>query len=173
MSDPVPTTQEMEVEPTPASAPATKEAGTQTDPKAKRRKTMSNRARKRQDGRFRMNGKGRYVSIKKSENGKKNVQSRAIRLARKLLGFSGRMILLGKGVEGKALVQLCRDIRTELKAGKSDDQCEALFVNVADVLKKDFPPYPPPPKKEKPIKKPKKVVIVREDEEDKKEESKA
>ena len=105
MSDPAPTTQEAQVEPTPASAPATKEAGTQTDPKAKRRKTLSNRARKRQDERFRMNGKGRYVSIKKSENGKKNVQSRAIRLARKLLGFSGRMILLGKGVEGKALVR--------------------------------------------------------------------
>jgi len=101
-------------------------------------RAMSQRKRKEMDERFEKNKKGRLVSKKKSENGKRNVQARAIKLARKLLGFEGRMILLGKGSEGVALVDLCRDIRTCLKEGKSDDAAEALFAIPAEKLREGF-----------------------------------
>lgn len=106
----------------------------------KKVKKMSQRARKKADKRFKQNGKGRYVSIKKSENGKKNVQARAIKLARKLLGFQGRMILLGKAAEGKALLDLTRQIRKALKEDKkTDEEAEALFSGPAEKMREEFP----------------------------------
>lgn len=114
--------------------PATKKKRQST----KAQKPLSNRKRKMQDARFEKNPKGRYVSIKKSVNGKKNVQARAIKLGRKMLGFQGRMILLGKGKEGIALVDICRDIRLALKEGKTDEQAEALLVTKAEELCKGF-----------------------------------
>tara|TARA_Y100000004_G_C8622361_1_gene289364 strand:- start:31 stop:471 length:441 start_codon:yes stop_codon:yes gene_type:complete len=106
----------------------------------KKVKKLSQRARKKADKRFKQNGKGRYVSIKKSENGKKNVQARAIKLARKLLGFQGRMILLGKAAEGKALLDLTRQIRKALKEDKkTDEEAEALFAGPAEKMREEFP----------------------------------
>ena len=101
-------------------------------------KPLSNRKRKMQDSRFEKNPKGRYVSIKKRENGKKNVQARAIKLGRKMLGFQGRMILLGKGEEGIALVDMCKQIRETLKAGKTDEEAEAFLSGVAKEMCKKF-----------------------------------
>ena len=101
-------------------------------------KPLSNRKRKMQDARFQKNPKGRYVSIKKRENGKKNVQARAIKLGRKMLGFQGRMILLGKGEEGIALVDMCKQIREALKSGKTDEEAEALLSLVAVEMCKKF-----------------------------------
>jgi hypothetical protein len=65
----------------------------------------------------------------KSENGKKNVQSRAIRLARKGLGIKG-MVLVGKGEEGKKLLNATSAIRQMLKDGKSDDEAEAMLAGL-------------------------------------------
>lgn len=104
--------------------------GAEEKPK-KKEKPLSKLARKRNDERYFLNGKGRLVSKKKSENGKKNVQSRAIKIARKLLGLSGRMVLLGKGAEGKALVQVTKGVREALKGGKSDDEAEVLHTDIA------------------------------------------
>lgn len=104
--------------------------------KTPKKKPLSKLARKRQDERYYLNGKGRLVSKKKSENGKKNVQSRAMRLSRKLLGLNGRMVLIGKGDEGKALLELTASIRDTLKQGKSDEEAEALHVKIADKLLK-------------------------------------
>jgi hypothetical protein len=136
-------------EPTPKSAEEKPESAedAKTAPAAEKKKRsskkasqkpMSNRKRKMQDARFEKNPKGRYVSIKKRANGKRNVQARAIRLGRKLLGFEGRMILLGKGAEGRALVDICRELRGALKDGKTDEQAEALFVVMADKLREGF-----------------------------------
>lgn len=103
----------------------------------KKEKPLSKLARKRNDERYFLNGKGRLVSKKKSENGKKNVQSRAIKIARKLLGLSGRMVLLGKGAEGKALVQVTKGIREALKGGKSDEEAEVLHTDIAKKILDD------------------------------------
>ena len=119
-----------------------KESSTKAKPEKKKKvpKKLSQRARKKADGRFKQNGKGRYVSIKKSENGKRNVQARAIKLARKLLGFQGRMILLGKAAEGKALLDLTRQIRKALKEDKkTDEEAEALFSGPAEIMRAEFP----------------------------------
>ncbi len=97
-------------------------------------KKLSKIARKRSDERYFLNGKGRLVSRKKSENGKRNVQSRAVRLARDALGLTGRMVLLGKGVEGRALVKLTRTMRDCLKDGKTDDEAKTLYAALASEL---------------------------------------
>ena len=102
-----------------------------TKKKEKKEKPLSKLARKKQDDRYFLNGKGRLVSKKKSENGKRNVQSRAIKIARKLLGLEGRMILLGRGAEGKALIRLTKNIREALKEGKEDDAVSILHTDVA------------------------------------------
>lgn len=112
------------------------EAAEEEKPK-KKEKPLSKLARKRNDERYFLNGKGRLVSKKKSENGKKNVQSRAIKIARKLLGLSGRMVLLGKGAEGKALVQVTKGIREALKGGKSDEEAEVLHTDIAKKILDD------------------------------------
>lgn len=104
--------------PTPPSSPV-------KQTKCKKGK-MSNLMRKKMDERYYLNGKGRYVSKKKSENGKKNIQSRSIRLGRKLLGLKG-MVLLGKGENGKALMDAARDLRQMMKDGKTDEEAEAMF----------------------------------------------
>ena len=106
--------------------------------KEKSPKPLSNLARKKADARYILNGKGRYVSKAKSENGKKNVQSRAIKMARTMLGLSGRMVLLGKEAEGKALLDLCGSIRESLKGGKSDSEAEALHADLAKKLVEGF-----------------------------------
>ena len=108
-----------------------KEEGEEEKPKKKDKKPMSKLARKRNDERYFLNGKGRIVSKKKSENGKKNVQSRAIKIARKLLGMEGRMVLLGKGAEGRALVGVTKQIRESLKGGKADDAAELFHAEIA------------------------------------------
>lgn len=90
------------------------------------KKRLSNLARKKADERYYLNGKGRYVSKKKSENGKKTVQSRAIRLARKCLELKG-MVLLGKGDDGIKLRDACAEFRALLKEGKSDEDAENHF----------------------------------------------
>lgn len=128
-----------EKEPAAAAAPAEASAGGAAEEKPKKKraapkkkdKPLSKLARKRNDERYFLNGKGRLVSKKKSENGKKNVQSRAIRIARKLLGLSGRMVLLGKGAEGKALVQVTKGVREALKSGKSDEEAEVMHTDIA------------------------------------------
>jgi len=91
------------------------------------KKRISNLKRKKMDDRYYLNGKGRYVSKKKSENGKKNIQSRSIRLGRKVLGLKG-MVLLGKGDDGKALIKAAAEIRQMLKDGKTDEEAEALYT---------------------------------------------
>ena len=96
--------------------------------RAKKEKPLSNLARKKADERYFMNGKGRYVSMKKSEIGKKNVQSRAIKMGRDILGLNGRMVLLNKGVEGKALLDLTRIIRQALKDGMDDAKAKEKFT---------------------------------------------
>ena len=115
-----------------------KEAAAEETPKKKKKeskkspaakKRLSALQRKKQDPRYYLNGKGRYVSKKKSENGKKNVQSRAIRLARKGLGIKG-MVLVGKGEEGKKLLNATSAIRQMLKDGKSDDEAEAMLAGL-------------------------------------------
>ena len=111
-------------------APKKKKEDGEEKPK-KKEKPLSKLARKRNDERYFLNGKGRIVSKKKSENGKKNVQSRAIKIARKLLGMQGRMVLLGKGAEGRALVDVTRQIRECIKAGKADDAAELLHAEIA------------------------------------------
>ena len=90
--------------------------------------------RKKADERYFLNAKGRYVSKKKSANGKINIQSRSIRLARKLLGLTG-MVLLGKGDQGKQLLAATAVIRTMLKEGKSEEEAEALFCASHEVAK--------------------------------------
>ena len=97
----------------------------------KKEKPLSKLARKRNDERYFLNGKGRIVSKKKSENGKKNVQSRGIKIARKLLGLQGRMVVLGKGAEGKALIEVTRHVRECLKSGKCDEEAEAMHAEIA------------------------------------------
>ena len=96
-------------------------------PAAKKR--MSALQRKKQDPRYYLNAKGRYVSKMKSENGKKNVQSRAIRLARKGLGIKG-MVLVGKGEEGKKLLNATSAIRQMLKDGKSDEEAGVMLAGL-------------------------------------------
>lgn len=103
----------------------------------KKEKPLSKLARKRSDERYFLNGKGRLVSKKKSENGKKNVQSRAIKIARKLLGLQGRMVLLGRGAEGKALVQVTKGIREALKGGKNDEEAELLHTELSKKILED------------------------------------
>ena len=100
---------------------------------AAQKKRLSTLARKKEDPRYYLNDKGRYVSRKKSENGKKNVQSRAIRLARKGLGVKG-MILVGKGEDGIRLLKATNAVRQMLKDGKTDDEAEAML---AAVIKED------------------------------------
>lgn len=92
--------------------------------KEKPKKVLSNLARKKSDDRYVQNGKGRYVSKKKSENGKKNVQARAIKCGRKLLGLEGQMVLLGRGKKGEHLLQLTKTIRQMLKDGVTDEEAE-------------------------------------------------
>lgn len=117
---------------------ATSEEGEEKKEKPKKKeKPLSKLARKRNDERYFLNGKGRLVSKKKSENGKKNVQSRAIKIARKLLGLSGRMVLLGRGAEGKALVQVTKGIREALKGGKSDEEAELLHTELSKKILED------------------------------------
>ena len=122
----------------PEKKPKKKRAAKEDGEKPKKKeKPLSKLARKRKDERYFLNGKGRLVSKKKSENGKKNVQSRAIKIARKLLGLSGRMVLLGKGAEGKALIQVTKGIREALKGGKSDEQAETLHTEIAKKILED------------------------------------
>ena len=116
---------------TPKKVTKKKEPTKKKEKKEKKEKPLSKLARKKQDDRYFLNGKGRLVSKKKSENGKRNVQSRAIKIARKLLGLEGRMILLGRGAEGKALIRLTKNIREALKEGKEDEAVSILFANVA------------------------------------------
>ena len=99
--------------------------------KAKPIKKMSKLERKKNDDRFFLNGKGRYVSKKKHANGKTNVQSRAMKMGRKLLGLEGKMCLLGRGAEGRALLKLCKSIREALKEGKKDDDVSILHEEIA------------------------------------------
>lgn len=105
---------------------------------AAKKKPMSNLQRKKMDDRFYLNGKGRYVSKKKSENGKRNVQSRAIKAARDLLGLQGKMILLGKGPQGKALVELTRQIRSSLKEGMEDEKAKILHTDLSKKMLEDI-----------------------------------
>lgn len=121
--------------------PAEEEKPTKKSKKPKKEKKVSAAEKKRRsalqrkkdDPRYYLNGKGRYVSKKKSENGKKNVQSRAIRLARKGLGVKG-MILVGKGEDGIKLLKATNAVRQMLKDGKTDDEAEAML---AAVIKED------------------------------------
>jgi hypothetical protein len=89
---------------------------------AAQKKRLSVLARKKEDPRYYLNDKGRYVSKKKSENGKKNVQSRAIRLARKGLDVKG-MVLVGKGEVGSRLLKATSAVRQMLKDGNSGYAC--------------------------------------------------
>ena len=107
------------------------EGETKPEKKAKKEKPLSKLARKRNDERYFLNGKGRLVSKRKSENGKKNVQSRAIKIARELLGLTGRMVLLGKGAEGRALVSVTKGIREALKGGGEDEKVKVLHSDIA------------------------------------------
>jgi len=95
------------------------------------KKAISNLARKKQDPRFEQNGKGRYVSKKKSENGRKNVQARAIKCSRQLLDLGGQMVLLGRGAKGVALLDLTRKIRSALKEGLTDEKAVEKFKEEA------------------------------------------
>lgn len=118
-----------------SSTPSTEPTMKPVTKKAKKMsKRLSNLARKKADERYYLNGKGRYVSKKKSVNGKANVQSRAIRLARKSLGIKG-MVLLGKGETGIKLLEATALIRQMLKDGKTDEEAEALFAAVKEEKK--------------------------------------
>lgn len=119
-----------------AGAKAVEAAVTAAVKKAKKQKPLSNLARKKADERYFLNGKGRYVSKKKSQNGKANVQSRAIRLARKVLGIKG-MVLLGKGDVGKKLLETTSAIRQMLKDGKTDEEAEALHAGASAHVKQE------------------------------------
>lgn len=119
-----------------ASGEEEAEATEESKPKKGRKKAapkpMSRLQRKRADERYVMNGSGRWVSKKRSENGKRNIQSRAIKIARKLLKLEGRMVLLGRDAEGAALLDLTRLVRTQLKDGKSDDDATVSLASEAD-----------------------------------------
>lgn len=90
--------------------------------KKEAKKPVSNLARKKADPRYEQNGKGRYVSKKKSENGKRNVQARAIKCGRDLLKLDGQMVLLGRGKKGEHLLTLTRKVRQMLKDGLGDEE---------------------------------------------------
>ena len=109
----------------------------QATPK-KQKKVLSNLARKKSDDRYVQNGKGRYVSKKKSENGKRNVQARAIKCGRKLLGLEGQMVLLGRGKKGENLLQLTKTIRQMLKDGVTDEEAEEKCVETAKKMAEEI-----------------------------------
>jgi len=114
------------------TAPSDGAAESEEPPKKKQskkeaKKPMSNLARKKGDERYVQNGKGRYVSKKKSENGKRNVQARAIKCGRQLLCLDGQMVLLGRGKKGEALLDLTRKIRAALKEGLKDEEASEKF----------------------------------------------
>lgn len=113
--------------------PKNKRAKKEKKMSAAQKKRLSTLARKKEDPRYYLNDKGRYVSRKKSENGKKNVQSRAIRLARKGLDVKG-MVLVGKGDVGSKLLKATNAVRQMLKDGKKDDEAEAML---AALIKED------------------------------------
>lgn len=126
------TTQE-EAAPAEEEKPKKKRAKKEKKMSAAQKKRLSTLARKKEDPRYYLNDKGRYVSRKKSENGKKNVQSRAIRLARKGLDVKG-MVLVGKGDVGSKLLKATNAVRQMLKDGKKDDEAEAML---AALIKED------------------------------------
>lgn len=106
--------------------------------KQAKKKVLSNLARKKADERYVQNGKGRYVSKKKSENGKRNVQARAIKSGRSLLKLDGQMVLLGRGKKGEHLLTLTRKIRALLKEGMKDEDAMEKLKEEAVGMIKDF-----------------------------------
>ena len=102
--------------------------------KKEAKKPVSNLARKKADPRYEQNGKGRYVSKKKSENGKRNVQARAIKCGRDLLKLDGQMVLLGKGKKGEHLLTLTRKVRQMLKDGLGDEEAREKVKEEAEKM---------------------------------------
>lgn len=130
---PVEVKEEEEAAPAEEEKPKKKRAKKEKKMSAAQKKRLSTLARKKEDPRYYLNDKGRYVSRKKSENGKKNVQSRAIRLARKGLDVKG-MVLVGKGDVGSKLLKATNAVRQMLKDGKKDEEAEAML---AALIKED------------------------------------
>ena len=121
------------------TAPSKEAAESEEPPKKKQakketKKPLSNLARKKGDERYVQNGKGRYVSKKKSENGKRDVQARAIKCGRQLLSLEGQMVLLGRGKQGEALLDLTRKIRAALKEGLKDEEASEKFKEEAQKM---------------------------------------
>jgi len=104
----------------------------EADSKSKRRKQNNNSRilnnlmrKKANPDLYVKTNRGRYVSKKKSELGKKNPQSLAIRGARDILGMGGKMVIINRGNDGKALHQLTGKIREHIKGGGSMESARA------------------------------------------------